>query len=292
MRKRPAWPPCLPMAAQLRRSPDLTRQRSATSREPGRGALIALVCVGLVLSGCGQAGSPAASAAVTSYTSLATVDSGAFCIPDLDTTHISLVPLQPGGATGGVSSTNDAQQVREGAVPAPPNSRLVTQGRVISQAPISGPGSPALTGQMTMDLYETSCSPGDVQAYYVAVLLQNQWSGAFVPASGAAVRSVSAGAGRGSAASAGGAAVTLFDLAALTTGRFVNVHPKGDAVVFITALAAIEAPGTPQERHPTYVQLILQPSASTAATPTLPPSAATTPNVGASAAPPGGETAP
>jgi hypothetical protein len=191
-----------------------------------------------------------------------------------------------------VSSDHDAQQIREGAVPAPPNSRLVTRGRVASPSPNGGAGSPGLTGQMTMDLYETSCSPGDVQAYYVAVLLQNQWSGGFVPASGASVRSASAGAAPGSAAPASSAAVTLFDLAALSTGRFVNVHPKGDAVVFITVLAAIEAPGTPRERHPTYVQFILQPSASTASTPTLPPSAATTPNVGASAAPPGAGSAP
>jgi hypothetical protein len=279
MRLRSARPPC-PTAGQARQGP-------ATGGGPFRGAAIALACAGLLLGGCGDAGGPAASAAFTTYTSLATVDSGAFCIPDLDTTHISLAPLQPGGATGVVSSDHDAEQVREGAVPAPPNSRLVTRGRVASPSPSGGAGSPGLTGQMTMDLYETSCSPGDVQAYYVAVLLQNQWSGAFVPASGAAVKGASAGA-----TPAGSAAVTLFDLAALTTGRFVNVHPRGDVVVFITVLAAIEAPGTPQERHPTYVRLILQPLTSTAATPMLPPTVATTPNVGASAEPPGGASAP
>jgi hypothetical protein len=284
MRLRPAWPP-RPPAGRARRRP-------AVGRTPIRGAAIALACAGIVLGGCGQANSPAASAAVATYTSLATVDSGAFCIPDLETTHISLAPLQPGGATGVISSDTDAQQVREGAVPAPPNSRLVTQGRIVSPSPTGGTGSPALTGQMTMDLYETSCSPGDVQAYYIAVLLANQWSGAFVPASGAAGSSASAGAAPGNAAPASRGAVTLFDLAALTSGRFVNVRPKGDAVVFITVLAAIEAPGTPQERHPTYVQLIHQRLPSTAATPTLPPTVATTPNVGASAAPPGGASAP
>lgn len=253
--------------------------------------LIVPATAGFLLAGCGQAGSAAIKTVVT-YTSIATVDSGAECVPDLNTTHISLVPPVRGTAGGVVPSDANAQQVRGGAVPAPPNGQIISQGAIVPQTTgAAGSTESSALDRSAVYLYETSCGPGDVQAFYVAALLQNQWSGSFVPASGTAPHRTSATSTHGGAV-AGGAAVTLFDLAALTTGRFVNVHPSGDAVAFIEVLAAIVAPGSPQERHPTYVQIIIQPRPSTAGTPPLPPSAATTPNVGASAAPPAPNTAP
>lgn len=252
--------------------------------------LAVLVGIGALLAGCTQpvarAGASVAVAEVQSNTE--TVGSGAACIPDLNTTHISLIAPTRGGATGAISSTDTAQQVREGAVPAPPNSHIVTAGTVPlhSAAAAPGAGVGASLGTPTIYLYETDCAPSDVRAFYVATLLQNQWIGSFTPASGAAGQgglTTTAGSPR---TSSSGANVTLFDLAALTSGRFVNAHPNGHATAFISVLAAIQAPGTPLERHPTYVEIIDQQATGNSRTPLLPPTVKTTPNVGASAAPP------
>jgi hypothetical protein len=294
MTLRQSWLLVQPFAAIgcKRRTLSPTGRRSSINHGKAPGPMVGILAIaGLLLAGCGQADN-AATVATTAYTSVATVDSGAECIPDLNTTHLSLVPLQPGGATGEVPSNADPQQVRDGAVPAPPNAQLVTQGRVVPQPTAAGDASTSVLRPATLFLYETGCGPVDVQAYYVAALLQNQWAGSFVPASGAQPSTASASASRSSAAVGGDTTVTRFDLATLRSGRFVNVHPQGDTVVFVEVLAAVVAPGTPQERHPTYVQLIVQPSGSTAETPLLPPSVVTTPNVGASAAPPGGGNAP
>lgn len=259
-------------------------------RQRRAAGLAVLIGVGAVLAGCTQpvarAGASVAVADIQSNTE--TVGSGAACIPDLNTTHISLVSPTLGGASGVISSASTAQQVREGAVPAPPNSRLVTAGTVPLQSSAAGAGAGirASLGTPTIYLYETDCAPSDVRAFYVAALLQNQWLGNFTPASGAAGQgglTPSAGSPRNSGT---GANVTLFDFADLTSGRFVNSHPSGSSTAFIRVLAAIEAPGTPLERHPTYVEVIDQQASGNSRTPLLPPTEATTPNVGASAAPP------
>ena len=236
-----------------------------------RVGLAAALAAGLSLAACGAA--PGAPVIAVTSTQVATVGSGAECIPDLTTTHISLVALRRGSGTGAIPSGSGAQQVREGAVPAPPLARLLSSGHIAAAPP----------GGAQVFLYQTSCAPGDVQAYYVAALNENQWTGEFVPASGAAAAPPhGTGVGEG----------TLFDLTSLATGRFVNVHPRGVTAAFILVLAAIQAPGTAAEQHPTYVQIVMEPSATGSHGPILPPTVATTPDVGASAAPPGGGNSP
>ena len=251
----------------------------------GRLTLATIAAAAVLASACGPARDAAAAGAIN--TNIATVGSGADCIPDLNTTHISLVALQRTGATGVVPSGSSAEQVREGAVPAPPRARLLTTGQITEGQNGGGTASLSL-GSPQIFLYQTSCAPGDVQAYYVAVLNENQWTGEFVPASGAASLPVHVA----NTANAGGAIVTLFDLTSLATGRFVNLHPRGDTAAFIDIVAAIQAPGTATEQHPTYVQIVVQPSAAGSQVPILPPTVATTPDVGASAAPPGGRHTP
>jgi hypothetical protein len=248
-------------------------------------ALGAVTSAVLISSACTQP--PGATLSAAAMTTIATVGSGADCIPDLSTTHISLAPVREAGATGDVPSNQSADQVRQGAVPAPPNGQLVAMGTL--GAPGAGGPAPVPLGTPMIFLYQTSCGPSDVSTFYVAALNQNQWLGSFTPASGA---SGAASFATKPPPAGTGAATRLFDLTALATGRFVNIHPRGDTTAFITVLAAIEAPGTPAERHPTYVQIIAVQTPSTAGTALLPPSAATTPNVGAAAAPPSTPSAP
>lgn len=249
-----------------------------------RMSLAAVLAAGMFVAACGAA--PGAPMVAVTSTRVATVGSGAECIPDLNTTHINLVALHRAGGTGVFPSGSSAQQVREGAVPAPPLARLLARGQIGDSQ--NGGGSASPLGAPQIVLYRTSCAPGDVQAYYVAVLTENQWTGEFVPASGAAT----VPAQMAVAAGASGAGVTLFDLTSLATGRFVNMHPRGDTAAFIDVVAAIRAPGTTGEQHPTYVQIVVQPSRGDHQVPILPPTMATTPDVGASAAPPGGDNAP
>ncbi|HEV7216647.1 MAG TPA: hypothetical protein VGP33_16190, partial [Chloroflexota bacterium] len=132
---------------------------------------------GVVVAACGSA--PGATTAAATSSNVATVGSGANCIPDLNTTHVSLVALQRAEAAGEISSGSSAQQVREGAVPAPPLARLLAQGRM-SQTPRAGSAVSSAFGGPQVFLYQTSCDPSDVRAYYVAVLGENQWTGEFV----------------------------------------------------------------------------------------------------------------
>lgn len=245
-----------------------------------------LVTVGALLTACGQAPQPGAVSVAETTSATAVVGSGASCIPDLNTSHVSVVGLRRGDATGIVPSGVTAQQVREGTVPPPPESRLVTAGAV--PLPVSSNGTQAGglgVGQPGVRLYQTDCGSSDIRRYYAATLLQDQWIGGFTPATDAgSAASIAAPSG----AARSGTNLTLFDFAALETGRFINVHPSGDTAAFIVVLPAIESPGSPLERHPTYVEVLTQPSPSTSTTKQLPPSIVTTPNTGVSALPPGG----
>lgn len=217
------------------------------------------------------------AAVPTSGTVAVAQGQGGLCVPDLSPDVVAAA--NSGGNPDPSLARNPvtAEQVRLGTVPPPPFGRLLASGGVALQ-PASAAGRAGESAATTaVEVYETSCAPVDVQEFYLAVLRQNQWSGDFTPAGGAA--------GQTTRPAPPGATI-LFDLDSMVSGHFLNTNPTAEVVAGITVVAAIVSPGSgPDEQHPTYVQIVARRSPRPDAPRTLAPPVSTTPNVGASGGP-------